>query len=440
MEPFFNGMKLNDPKIINGWCMYDWANSVYSLVITSAIFPVYYQEVTASEFSDTVQFFGFGISNTVLYSYALSASFLITAIILPLLSGMADYSGRKKNFMKGFVLVGGLACMGLYFFRGDNIELGILLSMLASIGYSGSLVFYDAFLPEIATPDRFDKISARGYAFGYVGSVILLLFNIFMLMKPDLFGIPEEQGDLAARISFLMVGLWWIGFSIITFIRLPNNPYNRKAEGNILTEGYLEIQRVYNSLSDLPNLKKFLFSFFFYNMGVQTVMYLAASFGSKELKMASESLILIVLIIQLVAIAGAYFFAHLSQRKGNRYSLIIMINIWILICLAAYFVYTTPQFFALAFAVGLVMGGIQSLSRATYAKLIPESSIDHASYFSFYDVTYYISTVVGTFVYGLIEQLTGSMRSSTLALMIFFVIGLLLMLAVRIPHSRKSVL
>ncbi len=428
-------MKLNDPKIINGWCMYDWANSVYSLVITSAIFPVYYQEVTATASGDHVDFFGFSITNTVLYSYALSVSFLITALILPLLSGMADYGGMKKRFMKVFVLIGGISCMGLYFFTGENVELAIILSVLASIGYSGSLVFYDAFLPEIATVDRFDKISARGFAYGYVGSVILLLINIVMLMKPGIFLIPEEASGLAARISFLMVGVWWIGFSIITFIRLPDNPYNRKAEGNIFTKGYDEIQKVYDSLSDLSNLKKFLAAFFFYNMGVQTVMYLAASFGSKELEMASENLIGIVLIIQLVAIFGAYFFAGLSKRKGNRFSLMIMIVIWVFICLAAYFVQNTPQFFALAFVVGLVMGGIQSLSRATYAKLIPENSIDHASYFSFYDVTFYISTVVGTFVYGFLEQFTGSMRSSTLALMSFFLVGLFLIRSVYVPHG-----
>ena len=433
-------MKLNDPKIVNGWCMYDWANSVYSLVITSAIFPVYYQEVTSTFDSDRIEFFGFSVINTVLYSYALSASFLITALLLPLLSGMADYSGRKKWFMKIFVLIGGFSCMGLFFFTGENIELGILFSVLASIGYSGSLVFYDAFLPEIATPDRFDKISARGYAFGYIGSVILLVVNILMLTVPEYFGIPEENGGLAARISFLMVGLWWIGFSVITFVRLPDNPYGRKPSGNILTEGYREIRKVYDSLAELTNLKKFLLSFFFYNMGVQTVMYLAASFGSKELNMESGNLIAIVLIIQLVAIAGAYFFAGLSSRRGNRFSLIIMIIIWIFICLSAYFVHTTPQFFALAVVVGLVMGGIQSLSRATYAKLIPERSIDHASYFSFYDVTYYISIVLGTFVYGFLEQITGSMRSSTLALMIFFIIGLLLITGVRIPFSRKNYL
>jgi UMF1 family MFS transporter len=229
-----------------------------------------------------------------------------------------------------------------------------------------------------------------------------------------------------------------MGFSIITFIRLPDNPYNRIASGNIFTKGYEEILKVYHSLADLKNLKRYLLSFFFYNMGVQTVMYLAASFGSKELQMESENLIGIVLIIQIVAIFGAYFFAGLSGRKGNRFSLMVMIMIWIGICLAAYYVQTTPQFFALAFVVGLVMGGIQSLSRATYAKLIPENSIDHASYFSFYDVAYYISTVIGTFVYGFLEQFTGSMRSSTLALMLFFIIGLILMLGVKIPFSRNE--
>lgn len=428
-------MQLNDKRVINGWCMYDWANSVYSLVITSAIFPVYYQEVTATDFSDEVSFFGIQMANTVLYSYALSASFLITALILPLLSGMADYSGKKKTFMKGFVILGGLSCLGLFFFDGSNIELGIILSMMASIGYSGSLVFYDAFLPEIATPDRFDKISAKGYSLGYIGSVILLVVNLVIIQMPELFGIPAESGTLAVRMSFLAVGIWWIGFSIIPFRRLPDNPFGKRGEGSLFTEGYREIQLVYRSLKGLPNLKKFLSSFFFYNMGVQTVMYLAASFGSKELRMESSELILTVLIIQLVAIGGAYYFAHLSQRRGNRFSLIIMIMAWVFICLAAYFVHTSYQFFALAFAVGLVMGGIQSLSRATYAKLIPDKTEDHASYFSFYDVSYYISTVIGTFMYGLIEQLTGSMRSSTLALMSFFIIGLILMLGVKIPHS-----
>lgn len=431
-------MKLNDPRTIRGWCMYDWANSVYSLVITSAIFPVYYNAVTATDTSDRVSFFGMEVVNTVLYSYALSFSFLVTAILLPLLSGMADYSGRKKFFMKIFVSVGSVSCAGLFFFTGANVEWAIICSVLASIGFSGSLVFYDAFLPEIVTEDRFDSVSAQGYSWGYIGSVILLIINLIMIEFPEFFGIPPADETLAARLSFLLVGIWWLGFSMITFNRLPDNVYNRKAEGNILSEGYRELRKVWNTLGGLRTLRIYLGSFFFYNMGVQTVMLLAASFGSKELNMEADVLIGIVLVIQLVGVIGALGFARLSSFKGNRFSLLSMIIIWVFICLAAYFVNNIPQFFILAFFVGLVMGGIQSLSRATYAKLIPGNSIDHASYFSFYDVTYYLSTVFGTFSYGLIEQLTGSMRDSTLVLMIYFIIGLALLVSIRLPGPKMK--
>lgn len=420
-------MELNNKKVINAWCTYDWANSVYSLVITSAIFPVYYQAVTTTGTSDTVSFFGFEVINTVLYSYALSFSFLVTAAILPLLSGMADYSGNKKFFMKIFVLLGSASCVGLFFFTGDNVEWAILCSVLASIGYSGSLVFYDAFLPEIVTEDRYDKVSAKGYAWGYVGGVVLLIINLVMIERHDWFGISEENSSLAVRFSFLLVGIWWFGFSLIPFRILPSNVFGRKPSGNILTEGYRELRKVWKTLEHLGQLKLYLWAFFFYNMGVQTVMLLAASFGAKELELPGDKLILTILIIQLVAIAGAYFFAAVSRKKGNRFSLISMVIVWVAVCLAAYFIQTQLQFFVLAFFVGLVMGGIQSLSRATYAKLIPHNSIDHASYFSFYDVTYYLSTVIGTFSYGLIEQLSGSMRNSTLILMIFFLVGVFLL-------------
>ncbi len=430
-------MKLNDPRTIRGWCMYDWANSVYSLVITSAIFPVYYNAVTMTDSSDVVSFFGIRVVNTVLYSYALSFSFLVTAVVLPLLSGMADYSGKKKYFMKIFVTTGAVSCMGLFFFTGENVEWAIICSVLASIGFSGSLVFYDAFLPEIVTPDRFDKVSAQGYSWGYVGSVILLIINLLMIQFPAFFGIPESDSTLAPRLSFLLVGIWWLGFSMVTFSRLPDNVYNRQARGNLFTQGYIELNKVWKTLGGLRTLRTFLGSYFFYNMGVQTVMLLAASYGDKELGMDGMLLILIVLIIQLVGIAGALGFARLSSLKGNRFSLVVMIIIWIFICLAAFFVRTTTEFFILAFFVGLVMGGIQSLSRATYAKMIPPNSIDHASYFSFFDVTYYLSIVVGTFSYALIEQVTGSMRNSTLVLMIYFIIGLALLLTIRLPGPQR---
>ena len=429
-------MELNNPKTINGWCMYDWANSVYSLVITSAIFPVYFNSITTTEDGyDKVDFFGLTITNSVLYSYSLSFSFLFVAIILPLLSGIADYSGRKKLFMKCFMYLGAFSCIGLYFFNGpEDVDLAIICSILASVGYSGSLVFYDAFLPEIVTEDRLDKTSAKGYALGYIGSVLLLVVNLVMIEYHDAFGFAE--GQTAVRFSFLLVGAWWILFSQITFSRVPDNVYNQQPKGNILTEGYNELLKVWNSLKGLSVMKLYLVAFFFYNMGVQTVMYLAATFGSKELKLESSKLIMTVLLINIVAIFGAYFFAYVSKIRGNKASLLIMVFVWILICLGAYFVYNEYEFYVLAFVVGLVMGGIQSLSRATYAKLIPKGSIDHASYFSFYDVAFNISIVFGTFAYGLIEQITGDMRNSTLALMLFFMVGMGFLLLIRVPMHR----
>lgn len=429
-------MELNKKKVINAWCMYDWANSVYSLVITSTIFPIYYNSVTRDAHNgDLIDFFGFQVPNSVLYSYSLSFSFLFIAAILPVLSGIADYGGMKKTFMKIFTYLGSTACMAMYFFDGSNVEFGILCSVVASIGYSGALVFYDSFLPEIASFDRYDQVSARGYAFGYIGSVILLLFNLFMIQSPETFGILDSL--MPAKISFVLVGVWWIGFAQITFARLPDNIYGRKPGDQLLVKGYREVRKVWDSLTELPVLKKFLFAFLFYNTGVQTVMYLAATFGDKELKLSGDKLIITVLIIQLVAIAGSYLFAFLSKKRGNKVSLLVMIFIWIFICLAAYFVVDEYQFYALAFVVGMVMGGIQALSRATYSKLIPESTIDHASYFSFYDVTYNISIVIGTFSYGFIEHLTGSMRNSAVSLMLFFIVGMGFLLMIKIPLKEQ---
>ncbi|HNP17847.1 MAG TPA: MFS transporter [Fulvivirga sp.] len=431
-------MQLNNQKTINAWCMYDWANSVYSLVITSAIFPIYYNAVTTDANGNFyVDFFGLSISNSVLYSYSLSFSFLFVAAIIPILSGIADYSGKKKLFMKIFVYIGSFACIGLYFFTGDNVEWAIICSILASIGYSGSLVFYDAFLPEIATEDRFDKVSAKGYSLGYIGGVILLIINLVMIEMFDSFGFVDKGA--ATRFSFLMVGLWWIGFSQITFSQVPDNVFGVKPKGNIFSEGYRQLHKVFKAVIQIRMMKIFLLAFFFYNMGVQTVMYLAATFGSKELKLDSGKLIITVLIIQLVAIVGATSFAKLSKMKGNKFSLLTMVFIWIFVCLGAYFVYNEYEFYVLAFVVGLVMGGIQSLSRSTFAKLIPINTKDHASYFSFYDVTYNLSIVVGTFSYALIDQLTNNMRNSVLALMLFFIVGMGFLVLLKLPKIGKRI-
>ena len=422
--------ELNNPKTVRAWYMYDWANSVYSLVISSAIFPIYYKEVTKTGNSDMITFLGITFQNSNLYSYALSASFLIVAAILPLLSGMADYSGNKKSFMKFFVWLGALSCMGLFFFTGvSTLGLALLFSITASIGYSGSLVFYDAFLPEVVTEDRYDLTSARGYSMGYYGSVLMMIICLLLIMNYETFGFTNSAE--ATRVSFLLVGAWWIGFSLIPFRHLPDNPYGVRPSGNIWTKGYQEIRKVWKTLAGQRDLKRFLSAYFFYNMGVQTVMYLAALFGTDVLLLKDTQLIPKILIIQLVGSAGAFLFAKLSSAKGNKMSLLTMISIWIAICIAAYLIRNEFQFYALAVAVGLVMGGIQSLSRATYSKLIPKNTIDHASYFSFYDVTYNLSIVFGTFSYGLINQLTGSMRYSALGLALYFVIGMAFLISIK---------
>ena len=425
---------LNNRRIVRAWYMYDWANSVYALVISSAIFPIYYKAISTVNGIDVVNFLGYAVQNSILYSYALSLSFLIVAAILPLLSGVADYTGRKKMFMKFFVLLGSLACIGLYFFSDVSLLWwGILCSMLASIGYSGSLVFYDAFLPEIVTEDRYDSTSAQGYSMGYYGSVLLMVGCLVMIMNPSTFGFPGSPGEaelLATRVSFLLVGIWWLGFSLIPFTILPENIYKKQSTRNIWPNGYKEVIKVWNSLGELPDLKRYLIAFFFYNSGVQTVMYLAALFGTDVLHLQSSQLIATILLIQLVASGGAWMFARLSSLKGNRYSLLVMNVIWVGVCLAAYLITTAYEFYALAFVVGVVMGGIQSLSRATYSKLIPEDTIYLTSYFSFYDVTYNLSIVMGTFSFGLINQLTGDMRNSALFLTLYFVIGVILLLNV----------
>jgi len=427
---------LNDPKTVRAWYMYDWANSVYSLVITSSIFPIYYKAVTTTNGSDQIQFLGYTFQNSVLYSYALSLSFLMVAVMLPFLSGVADYTGRKKAFMKFFVWMGSLSCAGLYFF--DDVSMlwwGILCSIFASVGYSGSLVFYDAFLPEIVTEDRYDTTSARGYSMGYYGSVILMIICLMLILNFESFGFSSEGA--ATRFTFLLVGAWWIGFAMIPFSLLPENVFDRRPTGNIWLKGYQEIAKVWKSLKDHPDLKRYLMAFFFYNSGVQTVMYLATLFGTDVLHLESSKLILTILIIQLVGALGAWLFSKLSSVRGNQFSIVFMLIIWCGVCVGAYLITTEYQFYLLATIVGMIMGGIQSLSRATYSKLIPEETKDTASYFSFYDVTYNLSIVMGTFSYGLIDHLTGSMRNSALFLTVYFVLGMILLSSVKSADIRK---
>lgn len=420
-------MPLDQPKIIRAWTFYDWANSAYSLIITSAIFPMYYSAIAPEQ----LQLFGFNLSRASVASYAIALSFLIISILSPFLSSMADQRRNKKAFMKFFCYLGALACMGMFFFQKNpdtgtaNIFFGLACSILASIGYCGSIVFYNAFLPEISSKEKQDKVSARGFAMGYIGSVILMVVCFIFILWNDSHAMLSA--DLPARISFVLVALWWIGFAQITFAQVPEDGRTNSPEKeSILQSGFKNLKEVWKSLQHQPALQLFLVSFFFYNMGVQTVMYMATYFASDELHMKTTELLATVLIIQLVAIGGATLFSYLSFRQGNKFALMILLIIWIGICGAAYLVQTVNEFYLLAFSVGMVMGGIQSLSRSTYSKLLPATS-NTAAYFSFYDVCEKIGIVIGTLSFGLVADLLGGMRYSVIAIGIYFLIGLLIL-------------
>lgn len=427
----------NDKKVVNAWCSYDWANSVYNLTVTATLFPVYYSAVTREAFGgDVVTFFGMQVKNTVLYSYAISLSFLIIVFTSPLLSGVADFSGKKKFFMKLFTYLGGFACISLSFFTGKNIEQGIICAVLASVGYAGSIVFYNAFLPEITTPDQADKISARGFSMGYAGSVVMLLLNLAMVSFYEQFGFDSKE--TAVRVAFILVGIWWIGFAQIAFNHLKDRPGFFALEPKIFAKGFHELTGVLKNIRRQMATWRFLLSFFFYSMGVQTVILLAPLFGESVIGLTSDKLIATVLLLQVVAVAGSFLFAYISARKGNKLSLSIMLVVWIGLCVSAFLLQTETQFFIMAGFLGLVLGGIQAISRSTFSKLIPEDSTDTASYFSLYDVSEKVAIVIGTLSYGLIEQLTGSMRNSSLAMIVFFIIGLIALIATPLHRSSPT--
>ncbi len=418
-------LQKDDPRTIRSWAMYDWANSSYSLVVSSAIFPAYYNEVTRVNGSGRIPFLGLEVENTGLYSVTLGLSFGVVAIVSPLLSSMSDYGGNHKSYMKFFCYLGALACMSLFFFTGPNLFLGLGGLMLATIGYSGSIVFYNSFLPAIASESRQDQVSARGYAYGYIGASTLLLLNLAAILNQEALGVTD--GTLLPRLSFFLTGLWWLGFAQIPFSRLPRGLYVRKPEGHFLLHGYQELGKVWRRLQQEPLLRTFLLSFFFYIMGVQTVMFMAASFGEKEVGLPVTALIITVLSLEYVGIAGAFLFAALSKRMGNIPALILAVCVWIGICVGALQIRTHAHFFITAVFIGLVMGGIQSLSRSTYAKLIPKTE-NNAGYFGFYDVCEKVAMMCGLVMFGYLDNLTGSMRSSIFALAVWFVIGLVLLL------------
>lgn len=422
------------PKLMLAWAFYDWANSVYTLVIASTIFPIYYGALFRQKGIEEIQLAGFTIQSDALIPYVTAIGFLIIAFISPLLSGIADYLGNKKFFLKFFCYLGSISCMSLYFFSLENIVVSLLFYLLALIGFWGSLVFYNSYLPDIAPKEQQDRISAKGFSLGYIGSVILLLICLAMVLLVD-----ESNAIQMMRYSFVLVGIWWIGFSQYTYYYLPNNRNDKKLHVDIIFNGFKELNKVWQQIKHIVALRRYLAAFFVYSMAVQTIMIIAAYFGEKEVNWGSDSkrtigLIVSILVIQLVAIFGAWITSILVAKHGNIKVLIVLNFLWICICTYAYFVITPNDFYIAAFCVGLVMGGIQSLSRSTYSKLIPTDAKDTTSFFSFYDVAEKIGIVIGMLTYGYIADITGRIQNAILFLILFFIVGLLLLF--RVPNNK----
>ena len=412
-----------DKKLQNSWAFYDWANSVYPLVITTAIFPIFYEGYV----DDNVTFFGFQFINTALVTILSAAYFLLLVVTLPILTGIADSSGNKKAFMRFFCYMGSSCCVLLSLFNKTHLEWSFLIFVLAGIGFWSSLVFYNSFLPEIAREEDRDRLSAKGFSFGYIGSVILLLVCLTIIFTSD-----EADRSFYTRLCFVLTGLWWFGFSHITFKQLPDGEKISFGDKSTYSKGVEGLKKVWNQVKKTKRLKRFIYAFFVYSMAVQTIMLVAVYFGTKEINWgegdgAKVGLIISVLLIQLIAIPGALLLSKLSDKKGNIFALKISIVVWIILCFSAFLVYEPTHFYFIAGFVGLVMGGIQSLSRSTYSKFIPDNTKDTSSFFSFYDIAEKLGIVIGMFSYGFIEQITGSMRNSIVALVIFFAGGLFLL-------------
>ncbi|MDB5030968.1 MFS transporter [Mucilaginibacter sp.] len=429
----------NNKKTIWAWCMFDWANQSYNMVITSTIFPAYYVAVTANKKTgDVVTFFGHKFVNTVLSNFVLGISYLVVVAILPILTSIADYKGNKRAYLQFFTWLGALSCAGLFFFKPDSgLEIPMTCFGLACIGYCGGFVFYNSYLPQIATEDQLDNVSAKGFIYGYVGSLVMQILCFIVVLSPKTFGITSD--DLPSRISFVMVFVWWMGFSIIPFRLLPKGQPNAgKHNYNVFTGGFKELSKVFKKVRTMPLLRRFLSSFFFYSVGVQTIMLVAAQFAAKELNMPQDTLITIILVIQVVGVIGAWLTSILSAKYGNIKTLVGLVSIWTVLCLSVYFIANTPQFFIAATIVGAVMGGVQSISRSTYSKYLPPNIPDTASFFSFYDVTEKSSIVVGLLCFASVEAWTHEMRDAALALDCFFVVGLMLMISLLFAEKKAK--
>lgn len=413
-------------KEIVSWAMYDWANSAFATTIMAAVLPVFYYDVAAKNLDRTTA--------SAFYGYSQSIAMVCVAILAPILGALADYSNSKMKFLRFFAYMGMIASVLLAFVGEGDYLLASFLLIIGTIGFSGSNVFYDAFLPEIAPEEDIDRISTRGYAFGYIGGGLLLVINLAMIMKPGLFFLPNTL--IATQLSFASVGVWWFLFSIPMFRNVKERKLEtRKISGSYIGIGFKRLKETFKEINQFKNLLVFLIAFWLYNDGISTIIKMATIYG-RDIGIGSTDLIAALLITQFVGIPFAFLFGWIAKKINPKRALYIALWTYVIIIIFGYFMQTALHFYLLAITVGFVQGGSQALSRSIFGSMVPKNR--HAEFFGFYGISAKFSAIFGPFVFALVGQLTGSSRLGIVSLLIFFLVGMLLLKRVDIDQGKAE--
>ncbi|MBI4671300.1 MAG: MFS transporter [Chloroflexi bacterium] len=432
------GAAMNDRREIFGWTMYDWANSAFSTTVVSVFFGPYLSALAkaAADANGLIYLLGIPIRFDSLFPYCVSISVGLQVIFLPLLGAMADFSHMRKQMLVLFSTLGAVSSLLLFFATAETLWLSALLFIVANLSFGAGIVFYNAYLPSIASEDQRDRVSSRGFAMGYAGGGILLLLNLILFQFSAPLGISE---GMAVRISLASAGVWWLLFSQITFRTLrPRHAVRQIPPGETLFSiGFKQLGNTFRQIRQFPETVRFLIGYLIYNDGIQTVIVVATLFGSQELEMDSTSLILVILMVQVVAFVGAFFFGWLAGQVGAKRAIVLSLFVWSgVVIYAAAALQSVGEFWVLSAVVALVLGGSQALSRSLFADMIPHGR--EAEFFSFYEISDRFTSIFGPLIFGLANQITGSLRAGIFSLVILFVVGLGILIMVNVPRAIRE--
>jgi UMF1 family MFS transporter len=429
---------INDKREIRGWMFYDFACSAFSTTVVTTFLGPYLTGIIESQVGNKGSFtlLGLPIAAESFFTYCVSLSVLLQVFFLPILGAISDYSNLKKRMMLFFAVLGAVCTIGLFFITGPLYLLGGLLFILANLAFGASIVFYNAYLPEIASEDQRDKVSSRGWALGYIGGGLLLLLNLILYQFSDKIGL---DGATAVRISLASAGVWWLVFGYFAIKRLRERGAQRQlpAGETYLKIGFKQLAQTLREIRKYPMTLRYLIAYLLYNDGVQTVIVVSALFGAQELGMESSSLILVVLMVQFMAFFGALLFGVIAGKVGAKRAIIISLLIWSAISVwAVLSLRSVGEFWLLGACVAIVLGGTQALSRSLFSQMIPRER--EAEFFSFYEISDKGTSWMGTLLFGLVTQWTGSMRLAIFSLIVLFVSGLLLLFTVNVPAAIRE--